>query len=153
MLDYQNLHFRTSRDYLFVGFDSTCASRDSDQAGLRAQVQKVHFLMTCPTLFFVCLTSSLHLSIICPVYGLLFHLLFICLRWLKLSSLGEIVMRRHIEIFFFSYFSQKAGFDISCKLSPLETICMKCQNPFSWKNKKKYYQIAFCWISLERGKD
>ena len=27
----------------------------------------------------------------------------------------------------FSYFSQKTGFDISCKLSPQETICMKCQ--------------------------
>ena len=25
----------------------------------------------------------------------------------------------------FSYFSQKTGFDISCKLSPKETICMK----------------------------
>ena len=24
-------------------------------------------------------------------------------------------------------FSQKTGFDISCKLSPMETICMKCQ--------------------------
>ena len=27
----------------------------------------------------------------------------------------------------FSYFSLKKGFDISCKLSPVETICMKCQ--------------------------
>ena len=36
----------------------------------------------------------------------------------------------------FSYFSQKTGFDISCKLSPLETICMKCQILFSRKNKK-----------------
>ena len=25
-------------------------------------------------------------------------------------------------------FSQKTGLDISCKLSPVETICMKCQN-------------------------
>ena len=37
----------------------------------------------------------------------------------------------------FSYFSQKAGFDISCKLSPVETICMKCQNLFSRESKKK----------------
>ena len=29
---------------------------------------------------------------------------------------------------YFSYFFQKTGFDISCKLS---TICMKCQNLFS----------------------
>ena len=28
------------------------------------------------------------------------------------------------------------GFDISCKLSPLETICLKCQILFSGKNKK-----------------
>ena len=26
---------------------------------------------------------------------------------------------------YFSYFSQKKGFDISCKLSPNETICLK----------------------------
>ena len=37
---------------------------------------------------------------------------------------------------YFSYSSQKTGFDISCKLSPLETVCMKCQNLFSGKNKK-----------------
>ena len=33
-------------------------------------------------------------------------------------------------------FSQKTGFDITCKLSPMETICMKCQILFSGKNKK-----------------
>ena len=27
------------------------------------------------------------------------------------------------------------GFDISCKISPEETICMKCQSLFSGKNK------------------
>ena len=37
---------------------------------------------------------------------------------------------------YFSYFSQKTGFDISCKLSPKETICMKCQTLFSGENKK-----------------
>ena len=36
----------------------------------------------------------------------------------------------------FSYFSQTTGFHISCKLSPLETICIKCQILFSAKNKK-----------------
>ena len=34
---------------------------------------------------------------------------------------------------YFSYFSQKTGFDISCTLSPKETICMKCQILFSMK--------------------
>ena len=37
---------------------------------------------------------------------------------------------------YFSYFSQKTTFDISCKLSTVKTICMKCQILFSWKNKK-----------------
>ena len=43
--------------------------------------------------------------------------------------------------------------DISCKLSPLETICKKCQSLFSWKSKKniskwhmkKFLQHAKCW--------
>ena len=38
-------------------------------------------------------------------------------------------------VIFFLFFP-KTGFDISCKLSPMETICMKCQNLFSGKNKK-----------------
>ena len=37
---------------------------------------------------------------------------------------------------YFSYFSWKTGFVISCKLSPMETICMKCCILFSVKNKK-----------------
>ena len=32
---------------------------------------------------------------------------------------------------YFSYFSQETRFDISCKLSPVETICMKCQILYS----------------------
>ena len=35
-----------------------------------------------------------------------------------------------------NYFPQKTGFDISCKLSPNETICMECQILFSVKNNK-----------------
>ena len=31
---------------------------------------------------------------------------------------------------------QTTGFDISCKLSPLKTICMTCQNLQSGKNMK-----------------
>ena len=33
---------------------------------------------------------------------------------------------KKLVIFYSSYFSQKTGFNISCKLSPLETIYMKC---------------------------
>ena len=60
---------------------------------------------------------------------------------LALSTLGKKSQRQHIEIFFSFFFFfcpvflQKIGFDISCKLS---TICMKCQNLFSGKIKKKY---------------
>ena len=43
---------------------------------------------------------------------------------LMLSILGKIFSRQRFEIF--SYFSQKTGFDILCKLSPVETLCMKC---------------------------
>ena len=39
---------------------------------------------------------------------------------------------------FFVFFSQKTRFDISRKL---ETICMKCQNLFSGKKKKKNYNL------------
>ena len=38
-------------------------------------------------------------------------------------------------VIFFYFSLRKTGFDISCKLSPLETICMKCQNLFSRTNK------------------
>ena len=59
----------------------------------------------------------------------------------------KIFSRRHTEIFFlFSHRIQlspflKTGFAISCKMSPLETICMKCQILFSGKNKK-YYNLS-----------
>ena len=47
---------------------------------------------------------------------------------------GKNFSRQHFEIFF-SYFSQKIGFNILCKLSPNETIYI-CQILFSGKNKK-----------------
>ena len=42
----------------------------------------------------------------------------------------------------FSYFSQETGFDISCKLPPLETICMKYQILFSGKDKKNIVSLS-----------
>ena len=38
--------------------------------------------------------------------------------------------------FFFFFFPKKKGFDISCELSSMKTICMKCQILFSGNNKK-----------------
>ena len=43
----------------------------------------------------------------------------------------------------FSYFSQTV-FDITCKLTPLETTCLKCQNLFSGKNKKIFQNNVVC---------
>ena len=40
------------------------------------------------------------------------------------------------KLVIFFLFSRKTGFDISCNLSPLEKICMKCQNLFSGKIRK-----------------
>ena len=37
---------------------------------------------------------------------------------------------------YFSYVCQKTDYDIPCKLSPLETICMNCQGLFSGENQK-----------------
>ena len=36
----------------------------------------------------------------------------------------------------FLFFSQVTGFDISCTLSQLETVCMKCQILLAGKTKK-----------------
>ena len=34
-----------------------------------------------------------------------------------------------------NYFSQTLGSDMTCKLFPFETMCMKCRNLFSEENK------------------
>ena len=43
--------------------------------------------------------------------------------------------------FFIFYFSQKTDFELSCKLSPMEEVCMKCQILFSGK-KKTYINLS-----------
>ena len=59
---------------------------------------------------------------------------------LMLSPLGK-----NFNVFLI--FPEK-GFDISCKLSPLETICMKCQNLFSGKKEK--ISSMFCLLNSSR---
>ena len=46
----------------------------------------------------------------------------------------------------------KIGFYISCKLFPMETICIKYQTLFSGKNQKNYHESVICWIALASAK-
>ena len=54
---------------------------------------------------------------------------------LHIELLGK--KEEYRNVLFFFIFSWKVGFDISCKLYPSETICMKYQVLFYGKNKKK----------------
>ena len=69
--------------------------------------------------------------------ALMIHIL---ISHLMLSTVGKIFSRQHFEIFYNS--SQETGFNISCKLPPLETICMKCQILFSGKKKKNAINLS-----------
>ena len=53
-------------------------------------------------------------------------------------------------IVFFScvLFLQKIEYDISCKLSPKEIICMKCHTLFSWDNKKNIINFSYADFAL-----
>ena len=44
------------------------------------------------------------------------------------------------------------GFDISYKLSPQETICMKCQSSFFAENKEKYFKLSATEIFAQLAK-
>ena len=66
--------------------------------------------------------------------------------FLMLDTLGKILGRQHIEIFFL-YFPEDR-FDISCKLSQLETICMQCKSCFLGENMKN----VTIWSSAELAK-
>ena len=54
-------------------------------------------------------------------------------------------------------FPQNIGFDISCKLSPEEKICMKCDILYSGKNKKRNMTFTFflpaCQALLHAGNE
>ena len=56
------------------------------------------------------------------------HFLILCIH------VGKNFSRRHFGKN--SYFSQKIGFDISCKLSPMETVCMQCQSLIFWQKNE-----------------
>ena len=53
----------------------------------------------------------------------------------------------------FLFFSRKKGFDISCRLSHIGTVCMKCQGHFSGKNILKYLQnFLHSMLSIKKKK-
>ena len=54
--------------------------------------------------------------------------------------------------FFLFLFYHNVGFDISYKLSPQETICMKCQSSFFGENKEKYFKLSATEIFTQLGK-
>ena len=64
-----------------------------------------------------------------------------------LGMLGKKISADDNLKYLFSYFPHNIGFDISCKLSPKETICMKCQSLFSGKIRK----IFICPAELYHG--
>ena len=70
--------------------------------------------------------------------------------WLTLKcTLGKIFSRRLLK--YLSYFSQWTGFNISCKLTSMQTICMKFRVLFSGKNKKKYQFSWFYAFFISKG--
>ena len=54
-------------------------------------------------------------------------------------SLGNFSRRQIDDVFLFVF--QKTRFNIPCKWSPMEAICMKCQILLSGKNKKN---VSIC---------
>ena len=59
-------------------------------------------------------------------------------KYFKMSSALGKYSRQQFDILLFS---KNTGFDISYKLSPKETLCMKYQILFPWKYKKKYFNM------------
>ena len=62
-----------------------------------------------------------------------------CFVILRLSALGKIFSRQHIEIFF-CIFPRKQDLTFHAK----ETVCMKCHFLFCRKIRKKIFQNVFC---------
>ena len=54
---------------------------------------------------------------------------------------------------FFFLFFKKIGFVISCKLSPKQAICMKCQNLFSKDVIKETVSMKYQSLFFEKSKN
>ena len=64
-----------------------------------------------------------------------------CFVWVYLLAL-KVKFSADDILQYFSEFSQYIGVHISCKLSALETICMRCQSLFSGKNKRDVINLS-----------
>ena len=58
------------------------------------------------------------------------------------NEIIKLTMLWTTEPWYFSYFPQKIGSDISCKLSPIEKICMEFQSQFS-EEKDPFSRVVF----------
>ena len=102
----------------------------------------MHTCVQMYVLLYECMYMYVHIYICDPVRLMLRHLYQIefCSFIARYLTAGASMYCGHISS---SDFSQKTGFDISCKLSPMMMVCMKCQILFSCKSKKN---ISKCYL-------
>ena len=94
---------------------------------------------------YVCL--SVCLSVYVCMYVCMYVCLYVCMYvCIKGTYPYPLPLFGHIQQttnWYLTYnFSQTEGFDISCKLTPEETVCMKCQNLFSGKIRKIFQNVV-----------
>ena len=65
------------------------------------------------------------------------------IAYLTFTTLWANSADNKLMVFFFSYFSQTMGSEISCKLSPLKTIWIKMSNLFFGEKKKKFQYVVY----------
>ena len=70
------------------------------------------------------------------------HLDLCCLQKPIIIACGSERVNADDILKYFPYFSQKTGFGITCKLSPVQIICMKCKNLFFEKQVRKISSIC-----------
>ena len=94
-------------------------------------------------LIFIIFSSCLKRKITCAMKKALFPA-YVNSKWQDINSqrLAPRVKFSADDILKYADFPQKTGFDISWKLSPWETIRMKCQILFSRKNKKNIISLS-----------
>ena len=151
---YMYLFTRTRRNV----FPQSCSCCDDDNISLPV------LFFFCFCFFFLCFFFSFCCCFLFLFHfrGLSAHFCLFCFHYftyiLTVSKLGRNFSRRRSDFFYIYFFFQQAGFDISetfflffpqkidfdmsCKLSSGEAVCMKCQSLFSGENKKLYHEYC-----------